>query len=237
MNDILRHPALAWRALVGDRIRHRARAGLLPLALLGGLAGCRSEHRPLEDREKIVAAVLTLLASDGRPVCIDDQTDGHALAVFEQMMAAPRAARSSLRWHAPISLRPDARVTTRELRRAEFKDEKLVIREPDAREDALPGLAQLELNSAAVRLSGEVGHVEETVAIRQSWAPKGVAARWWALNRVRRDCWPLFEMSDPVRDRKSAFVTVRAEHWGTLYALNKAGDEWRIVAEWSRWLY
>ncbi|HEX8485490.1 hypothetical protein [Sphingomonas sp.] len=201
------------------------------------LVGCGSSERPLDDREKIVRSVLGLLVSTGKPVCTDDQTAGDALAEFREMALAPRASRADLRWHAPLPLRPDARVTTQDIKRSEFNNEKLEINEPGVRKDALPGLEQLQLDGAAQRLGKSVGTIKESVAVRRSWAPPGVVGRWWPLNRLRRDCWPRFEISDPVRDRELAFVSVRAEHWGTLYALRQTSGEWRVTAEWSRWLY
>lgn len=215
----------------------RAAGVLLSAMLLTAVTGCAPDKRALTDDERIVRAVLTLLAQDQRPVCVDDSTQGQALAVFREMQAAPRPARLELRWHGPLPLRPDIRVTTRALRDAEFRDQPLTIQEPGARKDALPGLDQLRFNGAAVRFGSQIGRAENAVDIRQTWVPAGVAARWWPINRIRRDCWPLFEISDPVRDRNVAFVTVRAEHWGTLYALQKTDRDWRIVAEWSRWLY
>lgn len=215
----------------------RLTAASLAIVLPSVLFGCSSPQRSLEDREKIVRAVLTLLTSTGKAVCIDDQTDGEALAVFREMMIAPRAARWDLRWHTPLPLRPDARNTTKDLKASEFDQKELEIREPGVREDALPGMDQLRLDGIAQRLSTPIGEVEESIAIRRSWVPANVSARWWPLNRLRKDCWPLFELSDSVRDRQTAFVTVRAEHWGTLYALEQTSSEWRVVAEWSRWLY
>lgn len=233
MNSPVGRPALppdgSCRSGIG------ARWPLIAAAL--ALGSCGTPQRPLDDREKIVRSVLTLLASTGQAVCTDDETTGEALAEFREMARAPRAARRDLRWHTPLPLRPDARVTTRDIKRSEFDDEKLVIEEPGVREDALPGLDQLQLDGAAQRIAGSVGAIEENVDLWRSWMPPGVVARWWPLNRIRRDCWPRFEISDPVRDRDLAFVSVRAEHWGTLYALKQSSGEWRITAEWSRWLY
>lgn len=215
----------------------RAAGILLSAMLLMAITGCAPDKRALTDDERIVGAVLTLLAQDRRSVCVDDSTQGQALAVFHEMQAAPRPARLELNWHRPLPLRPDIRVTTRALRDAEFEDQPLTIQEPGARTDLLPGLDQLRFDGAAARLGEQIGRAENAVDIRQAWVPAGVAARWWPINRMRRDCWPLFEISDPVRDRDMAFVTVRAEHWGTLYALQKTDRNWRIAAEWSRWLY
>ncbi|SEN61301.1 hypothetical protein SAMN05192583_3150 [Sphingomonas gellani] len=221
--------------------RHPLLRAAIPLAVLAGTTGCGGGGpRPLDDEEKMVRSVLTLLASTKNPVCTDDHTRENALAVYREMTLAPRPSRAELHWYPPTPLRPDDtrnEVTGRTLRRAELDGERIAIREPEPRRDALPGLAQLELDGAAKRLIRPIGGVEDGVAIRRGWTPARVTARWWPLNRARHDCWPLFVLSDPVRDRRIGFITVRAEHWGTLYALKPQGNDWRVVAEWSRWLY
>ena len=81
------------------------------------------------------------------------------------------------------------------------------------------------------------GTTDDSIAIRSAWTPPGVTARWWPSNRLRKSCQPLFSISNPVRDRDRAFVMVRAEHWGTIYAVQRQANRWNVVAEWSRWLY
>ncbi len=233
-----------------DDRRHKRRIspereGRLPVQMRAGvailmaamLASCNGSTTQLNEDEQIVQAVLGLLASAGRPVCTDDQTEEQALAIYREMTLAPRPSRADLRWFPPTPLRPDTRVTTEDLRGVELGNDQIQIREPSPRRDALPGLTQFELDGAARRLIRSVGAVEETVSIRRAWTPAGVVARWWPLNRLRKSCWPLFSLSNPVRDRQAAFVTVRAEHWGTLYALRQVSGKWQVVAEWSRWLY
>ncbi|HEU0066664.1 MAG TPA: hypothetical protein VFQ57_05425 [Sphingomonas sp.] len=231
--DHCQETGIFFRGTTGGRLGRAALAALAALAL----TSCGGGQRPLDDSEKIVQSVLALLASTGRPVCTDDHTDDEALAVFREMTRAPRPSRAQLHWSSPLPLRPDVRVTGRDLRRAELGNREIEIREPVARTDGMPGLTQLYLDGAARRLMRKVGAAEEALPIRRSWLPRGVTARWWPLNRIRRDCWPLFAISNPVRDRRIAFVSVRAEHWGTLYALEPSGKTWRVVAEWSRWLY
>jgi hypothetical protein len=153
------------------------------------------------------------------------------------MSLAPKPSREELRWYPPTPLRPDVRVTTHDLRGTELGDAQLRIKEPDPRRDFLPGWRQFQLNGAARRFLASVADVEQPVRIQSYWQPPGVTARWWPINRFHKDCWPLFVVSNPVLDRKTAFVAVRAEHWGTLYALEKTGDRWTPTAEWSRWIY
>lgn len=215
-------------------VRMRMGATVLMAAML---ASCHGSATQLNDDEQIVQSVLGLLASTGRQVCTDDQTEEQALAIYREMTLAPRPSRADLRWFPPTPLWPDTRVTTAELRGVELGNDKIQINQPPPRRDALPGLTQLELDGAAHRLMRSVSAVNETVSIRRAWTPTGVVARWWPLNRLRKSCWPLFSLSNPVRDRQAAFVTVRAEHWGTLYALQQVSGKWQVVGEWSRWLY
>lgn len=201
------------------------------------LAGCGSSERPLNDREQIVRSVLALLVSDGKPACTDDSTQENALAVFREMTQAPRAARAQLHWYPPQPLRPPIRVRTADLRGTELGQEQLEIQEPPVRTDPLPGFTQFQLGSAAKRLLVAEKNVEHEVELRRAWMPRGVQSRWWVANRMRKDCWPLYTVSNPVFDQQIGFVTLRAEHWGTTYAVQKLGGQWRVTAEWSRWLY
>lgn len=216
--------------------RPRGRAMAL-LALPALLSACTQPARPLDDAEQIVQSVLALQSVPKRPVCLDDSTEEPSLAVYREMIVAPRPARRQLKWYPPLPLDPEARVTTRALRKTELGDDRIRIEEPEPRRDFLPGLTQLELDGAARRMLRSPTATEQRVSIASGWTPPGVTARWWPLNRIRKDCWPLFAVSDPIRDRGLAFVTVRAEHWGVLYAVRKEGARWRPIAEWSRWLY
>ena len=207
---------------------------LLVLPIL--LAACSGGTRPLGEDEQITRSVLELLASKGNRICLDDQTRENALWTYREMMQAPRASREQLRWYPPLPLWPGTQVQAGAFRKAELGSADLKIAEPEPRTDALDGLQQMALDSAARSLASQKIDME-SVAIRAAWAPRGVTTRWWPLNRIRKDCKPLFELSNPVRGRDIAFVTVRAEHWGTLYALRKQDGKWVPQAEWSRWLY
>ena len=208
---------------------------LIGLALL--LASCASSGRPLTDDEKIVRATLALLASDGREVCTDDHTKNQALAVYREMMLAPGPARDDLHWYPPSPLRPDMRVPTKQIGDAQREGESVRITQPNVRNDPLPTLDQGPLDAAARHLALPLHENGAGLAIGSGWTPQRVHARWWPLNRLRGDCAPLFIVSDPVRDGDLAFVSARADHWGTLYALKPRGKDWAPVAEWSRWLY
>ena len=230
-------PAATSLVPIRDRSRRRSTYQLLTLSGFALLSGC-SAPRPLDPDEQVVRAVLQLLASDNHSVCVDDATEENALAVFRQMTLAPRPSRVDLRWFPPKPLRPDIHVTTDQIRAAELHDRRFEIPQPSMRADALPGMDQIELTGDARRAMMPYGSSEQSVAIRASWVPPRVSARWWVLNRVyRQACWPQFVLSNVTRHHGIAFVSVRAEHWGTLYALEPAGRDWRVTAEWSRWVY
>jgi len=108
------------------------------------------------------------------------------------------------------------------------------LREPEA-PPRLSLELQREYETAAQRLSLTVDR--ESVAIRDGWGGPSAVARWWPLNRVASSCSPLYELSDPVRDRGIGFLTVRSDHWGTTYALRKRAKEWNVVAQWTPWIY
>lgn len=200
------------------------------------LSACGGGTRPLNEDEQITRAVLQLLASKGNRICLDDETRENALSIYREMMLAPRASRQQLRWYPPLPLWPGTKVQADAFRKAELGNASLTIAEPEPRIDALDGMQQMALDSAARSLATQKIDTE-SVSVRPAWLPTGVTTRWWPLNRMRKDCKPLFELSNPMRGRDVAFVTVRAEHWGTLYALRKQDGKWLPQAEWSRWLY
>jgi hypothetical protein len=219
------------------RVTPAFRYPLLVAAAFLGLTGCTAQTRPLNDGEAITRTVLVLLASQGRTICVDDQTRDNALAVYREMMPAPRASRRQLRWYPPLPLWPVDNVAPGALRDAELGSATLRIAEPKPRTDALDGLQQMAFDNAArVSVQQTMGE-GDSVAIDSAWTPPGVSVRWWPLNIFRKDCRPMFELSNPVRGREIAFVTVKAEHWATLYALRKIEGRWTPAAEWSRWLY
>lgn len=206
------------------------------IACFTALAGCHGSPRPLNDDEKIVRAALTLLSSAPQKICLDDETSENSLATFREMALAPRASRQELHWYPPTPLVPDARNIVP--RTVSDKDwDKSRLSEAPARTDPLPGLQQMMLNGAALRLSRGIVNAEHSVAISSAWTPSGVTSRWWPINRFRKDCVPRFAISNPLRQKNLAFVAVQANHWGALYAFKPVGDDWVPIAEWSRWLY
>jgi hypothetical protein len=159
------------------------------------------------------------------------------MLVFREMTGAPQPSRKELRWSIPEPLRPEQRITTSDIKEAELDNRQIYLEEPDNRPNELDAITQRQLTGFARVTSRGIGVERESVRIRDSWAPIGVSARWWPINRVRMDCWPRYEISDPVRSKGMAFVSVKVGHWGTLYALQRRNQEWQVTAEWSRWLY
>lgn len=200
------------------------------------LSACDKAPRPLNEDEQITRTVLELLASKGNRICLGDQTRENALITYREMIQAPLASRAQLRWYPATPLWPETEVQPGAIRKAELGKSPFTIVEPEPRTDALDGLQQMALDSAARALSSQTIDTQ-SVPVRAAWVPRNVFARWWPLNRWRKDCKPLFEVSNPTRARTVAFVTVRAEHWGTTYALRKIDGKWQPHAEWSRWLY
>lgn len=214
--------------------RYVTRVAVIAMAIL---AGCTPPRQKLTESEEIVRDVLALQALDGGAICTDDVTHGDPLAVFREMTQAPRQSKAILGWHTPTPLHPLTQVRENRSWQPPLGGGDFAISEPEPRRDFLPGMDQMRLAWAARHLAKGVGVVREQVVLRPSWTPKHVVARWWPINRIRRDCWPLFLVSDIVRKNDTAFVTVQAEHWGTLYALKKNNGKWDLEAEWSRWLY
>lgn len=219
--------------------RYLSRAAVIAMAILEGglLGGCTSPRQKLTDAEEIVREVLALQTVDNAAVCTDDVTHGDPLAVFREMTRAPRQSRAELGWHDATPLRPLEHVRQNRSWQPHLGGGDFAISEPEPRRDLLPGLDQMRLVTAARYQAKGIGLIKEQVVLRPSWTPKRVVARWWPINRIRQDCWPLYLISDIVRRDETAFVAVQAEHWGTLYALKKTNGKWAFDAEWSRWLY
>lgn len=209
------------------------------MAILEGslLGGCTAPRQKLTDSEEIVREVLALQTADNTAVCTDDVTHGDPLAVFREMTLAPRQSRAELGWHAVTPLRPLEHVREQRSWKPPLGGGDFAITEPEPRRDRLPGMDQMRLVAAARYQANGIGVIKEEVVLRPSWTPKRIVSRWWPINRIRRDCWPLYLISDVVRRDEMAFVAVQAEHWGTLYALKKTNGKWTFDAEWSRWLY
>lgn len=212
----------------------RASLALAAALLAGGCGG--SPNAPLDDDEKIVRAVLNVLVSDNKPLCVDNKTYGRALVTFREYSMAPPPSRRLLAWAPPQAFRPPAMPTAAEMDAAERQGRQILLPKPAEREDPLPAPEQSTLNAAARALSMPPV-ADRGIAIRSSWAPRGVTLRWWPRNRIEGSCKPPYMISNPARNRDLAFVQVRADHWGTIYALQPKGGDWVPIAQWNTWLY
>jgi hypothetical protein len=207
------------------------------MMMLGALALAGCAQRPLDDDGKIVRATLALLVT-GRPageadLCIDNRTRGEPLAIFRTMRAA--SIDHDLRWHQPTPLHAIPRVTGRALFEDAIGKNNLRIQEPPTVGAVLPATDQRRLDTAATTLSilGE----SNNVSFGADAAATGAAPRWWLLNRLHSGCERTYVLSRIVRNADTGFVTVSADHWATTYAVGRAGGDWRVTAQWDRWLY
>ena len=212
--------------------RFRALGSLLALV---ATAGCGGPPPRLDDSAKIIRATLRQLVDDGRPICVDDMTNGPPLAIFHAMITAPMQSRRLLVWRPPAPLRPPLDPSARTIARDTIDAQEVRLDQPNPPGGALPPLEQRRLNYEARLLSTYRDYT--SVKISPALGVGRVVARWWPLNRFARDCQPRFVVSDPIYRNNIAFVTVKAGHWGTTYVLERRGDDWRTSAEWTRWLY
>lgn len=212
----------------------RSSIAFVALLLAGGCG--KAPGAPLDDDEKIVRAVLGVLVSDHKPLCVDGSTSGRALTTFREYALAPSPSRRMLAWAPPQAFRPPPMPTAAEMDAAERQGREIHLPEPAQRQDPLPVAQQSALNAAARALSMPPVP-DSSVTIDAAWAPRGVTMRWWPVNRVTGTCTPPYMLSNPARNRGLAFVQVRAGHWGTIYALQPKGSDWAPIAQWNAWLY
>jgi hypothetical protein len=198
------------------------------------LASCASRASSDSDEAAAIAAVSGIITADGQRVCVDNATDGDALAVYRTMLVAPDPARRPLAWHRPAPLRPVTTLSDRQMIDNEFRAERARLSLPSNQTEALPTVDQLQIDSVARGLSSVDRNGTRSVAIPSTAL---VAARWWGINRVWPQCLNVFTISNPVLVRDFGFVTVRGGHWGTTYALRKQAGRWAVNAQWTNWLY
>jgi hypothetical protein len=199
------------------------------------LTGCTAPA--LDDRGKIVRATLRVLAEDravaAAPLCVDDRTRGEPLAIFRTMRA--RGNDHDLRWRHPAPLHASQHVSNRALFEDAIGRNRLRIAEPRSTEAVLPAADQRRLDGVATNLA--IAGPSEAITIGSTAAAPGIAPRWWLINRARGDCARTYVLSRVVDNGRTGFVTVTADHWGTTYAVEREGADWRVVAKWNSWLY
>ncbi len=198
------------------------------------LAGCTPA--PVAGDAGIVRAVLALLQSGRAPtapgLCVDARPRGTALAIFRTMRMTTEPDERPWRSPAPLGAAP--RVQGRQLFDDAVGRDRLRIREPETSAPALPRDMQVRLDAAARTLS--LADRSTDYAMNDDLAPPGMAVRWWLLNRFL-GCERTFVLSRIARDDAIGFVTVTADHWGTTYAVERRGQDWRVIAQWDKWLY
>lgn len=216
------------------RTRSSARVIVAVTGVALALGGCASKAGADSEEAAAIAAVTAVMTADAQRICVDNATNGDALAVYRTMMVAPDPSRRPLSWHQPVPLRPVTTLSERQMIDDEFRADRVRLVPPGNISPVLPTTAQLQLDSvaramAAIDRSG-------TREVRIPAAPL-VAARWWPLNRLWPQCLNVFTISNPVVVRDMGFVTVRGGHWGTVYALRKQGARWSVNGQWTNWLY
>lgn len=214
------------------------RKALLALAALLPLASCSKGPTPdkLDTDQKIVHSVLSLLASDGKPVCVSRLTFGSPLSQYRVARRGQLERYYVLDWFPPTPWRPPAMPTQKQLRDDAAAGRNAHIPEPPARTDELPRDKRSILDGLAFAISPPAVELH-SVHMRENWMPKGVIPRWWPGRDDTLGCDANYVLSGVKRSDHVAFVAVRVHHWGTLYALVTHGDDWRVVGQWGPWLY
>ena len=203
---------------------------VLAAAVLGGC-----EPQPsLTNEDRIVRATLRVLVSDGKPVCVEDRTRGAPLAVYKAMIDAPPESRRPLGWRQPGPLRPPATLSDEQIYRDQIEGQPATLEEPGADRARLPFQDQTRFDAAARRLA--FADPASPNRVDADWVP-GVTTRWWLANSLWSRCESPYTLSNPVWAGRMGFVTVSANHWATTYALAPDARDWRVIAQWSVWLY
>src|SRR3982751_5381527 len=104
------------------------RATLLLALALSACSGAKSGE--LDTDGKIVRSVLNLLASDGKPLCVERITYGSPLVQYRVARRARRGPSSALNWCPPPPFPPPAMPTQKELRDDVAAERRADIPEP-----------------------------------------------------------------------------------------------------------
>jgi len=213
------------------------------LFLLASLGACRPAPTPperttalLTDEEKIVRATLKLLASDGKPVCVERETLGGPLSIWRTAPQGRFQKIYGLAWFSPRPFRPPSQPALEELGSKVREGENYNLAEPVTRRDTLPASVQTHLDAQATELAAPQVHVHPVI-IRQEWVPHGVVPRWWPAGEKHKGCDAQYVLSTIKSNAHAAFISVRVGHWGTVFALAPHGDDWRPIAQWGTWVY
>ena len=196
----------------------------------------KKAFRSLSDDEKIVRATLALLASDGKPVCVERETMGSPLAIWQVATAGKLQKISGLAWFPPKPFRPPNQPSLDALRTSALTGQHGNLAEPGQRRDKLPAAVQADVQAKAAALAPSDVALRR-VAIRPDWVPAGVIPRWWPEGSAQKGCDAQYVLSGVKANAHAGFVSVRVDHWGTVFALTPHGDDWRPIAQWGAWLY
>jgi hypothetical protein len=213
----------------------RRAAGLL---LLLALSACQRSSAPpqLKTDEKIAQAALNVLVGDGKPVCVERETLGSPLSIWRVATQGRLQQSYDLAWFPPKPFRPPHMPTLQDLRRASAAGQEAHLPEPPARTDQLPQEVQADLQREAAALAPPSVPAHR-VTISSRWAPKGVVPRLWPAGGKSRGCDAQYILSGIKWNERVAFVAVRVDHWGTVFAFKPDGDGWKPLAQWGSWLY
>ena len=214
----------------------RASLACTVLAIAAVASGCSADNgAPASEAEKLVRATLQTLATDHRPICVENRTNGKPLAIFATMTATPAPAQRVVGWHAIAPLGSGPTMSNTQIYRDTFDRHVSRLAEPGNPARPLGLLAQQKLNAAARSLALTGEPVE--VYLGNGLGVAGVDARWWPLLRLSSKCPIAFTLSNPVLAKDIGYITVQSGHWGTTYALQPRDGTWVPVAQWSNWLY
>lgn len=214
---------------------HRLRV----LVALAGAAVTSCTRPPTSEEERIVAAVTRLIAAPAALTCVDRRTGGNALEIWRDARLVVLASGRRLGWSVPQPLRPPMSVE----RGVETADgRRMRVAEPLSRAPALPRAVEQRVEVAARRLV--LADPDGPVTIPSG---PGISSRWWVMHRLRRECPYAFHLSNPAwsgpigagaaKPGTIAFVAVDANHWATIYALERRVSGWYPLARWTPWMY
>jgi hypothetical protein len=199
---------------------------LVVVSVLLGSCGSKTTG----DGEQIIVAVARTLASGPNPICVDQRTHGDALTIWPDIQRLLRGAAGTLGWSAPVPLVPPAEV--KYVAQIAGGPQVRVI-EPKPVAAPLPRALVQRIQVAATKLS--MSERDDDIVIVPD-IPR-VSSRFWLLDRLQPRCAYSYRLSHPAQLGGIAFVAADANHWGTIYALERGAKGWRPVARLTPWMY
>lgn len=216
-------------------IKLRAFGAALGLAaMLGGCAGPAADE--LDGDRQIARAVLDLLATDGKPVCVERLTYGDPLQVYRSARRGELQHYYRLGWGKPAPLRPPEMPTQEELFDAVAENRSAGLPDAPRQANDLPRELRTAIDGQAYALS-PAAIPTRAVVLQERWLPDRVHARWWPGRNTALGCRANYVLSSIKRTDRIAFMAVRVDHWATLYALVRIRGSWTMVGQWSSWMY